>query len=501
MCPVPFCVGLIFCLAELSQVYGPGDGRDEHHMPYFDAEDFPRNLDQIWERHFGFLIKAGSTVIVGEWGGVYAGKDRLWQEAFSRFIHERSLGFFYWCLNPNSEDTGGLLRNDWKSHETGKLQLLQAAPTSPLAPILQGRPSFKCLAVPLAQHFRCASGLECIFQYQVCNGFFECRDHSDENTCPEVLRPCITIAGEDTGRPCALPFVYNNFQYDGCTLVDAVDAWLLRGVGLCQRGFIPSLAMGGGALDQCKSVCSRTANCSMISYTAAGGGYCSSYTTACRERPLNGARVDYKTYELHDVDDAGAWCPTEVGYDNTFLRPEHSGVCGPGCPVAASAHLDNPHRSKCSGGDNSDGGPAHCRPSPPPPPNTPSPPASPPPPMEPPPAPPPPYPPPPGLLVRLTAIPPAEMALSATVGFLLVLGIGVFVMGMRQASQRSERVSWRRPRRMLSEELEVLTHDHDGAVIMSGGRAKPPPSNHRESKHSQGHDVRMARVRWEKAGR
>ena len=93
-------------LAPSSQVYGPGDGSQDHHMPYFDDKKFPSNMDAIWHRHFGYLASAGHTVIVGEWGGFYTGKDRVWQDEFAHYLQRNQLSSFYWCLNPNSGDTG-----------------------------------------------------------------------------------------------------------------------------------------------------------------------------------------------------------------------------------------------------------------------------------------------------------------------------------------------------------------------------------------------------------
>lgn len=426
---------------------------------------------------------------------MYTGKDRQWQDAFARYIHERGLGFFYWCLNPNSEDTGGLLRSDWKGREQAKLQLLGAAPSSPMSPLLQGRPPFKCLAEHLAQHFRCADGRECILQQQVCNGFYECHDHSDEASCPGVQRPCVTTAGEDLGRPCSLPFMYNGFQYSGCTLVDAVDAWLLRGVGLCQHGFMASLSLGGETLAQCKAACARTANCSMISYTAVGGGYCSSYTASCGERPLNGVRSDYKTYELTDVEDAGAWCPTEVDSESGFLQPERSGVCGPGCPLDVSGDADDPRRSQCNGA--SQGRPTHCKPSPPPPPSTPPPPYFPPPPARPPLSPPPVQPPPSRLTLPLLG----SLAVAACA--VLLLGLCVFAVAMCKCLlEPAER---RRSRRIYADELEVLSHspNGDGASCASGRRFKPVNSPHGQTKRPVAGvgRVRAARDRWENFSR
>lgn len=38
---------------------------------------------------------------------------------------------FYWCLNPNSGDTGGVLKDDWKSARDDKLLLLKRVQPDP----------------------------------------------------------------------------------------------------------------------------------------------------------------------------------------------------------------------------------------------------------------------------------------------------------------------------------------------------------------------------------
>jgi len=38
---------------------------------------------------------------------------------------------FFWCVNPNSGDTGGLLLDDWVSPDTNKLSLLAKLVESP----------------------------------------------------------------------------------------------------------------------------------------------------------------------------------------------------------------------------------------------------------------------------------------------------------------------------------------------------------------------------------
>ena len=76
--------------------------------------DYPANLPAVWRRHFlGPARAAQGTLVVGEWGGVYRGDDEAWQDAFKAFLLEERLSSFYWALNPNSGDTGGVLLDDW----------------------------------------------------------------------------------------------------------------------------------------------------------------------------------------------------------------------------------------------------------------------------------------------------------------------------------------------------------------------------------------------------
>lgn len=107
-------------------VYGPSVAR----MPYFDAADFPRNMPAIWERHFGHLHAAGHNVLIGEFCGWYddarAAGDVAWQDAVVGWMAARDLrGFFYWALNANAGDTGGVLQDDWRTPNARKLALLR----------------------------------------------------------------------------------------------------------------------------------------------------------------------------------------------------------------------------------------------------------------------------------------------------------------------------------------------------------------------------------------
>lgn len=107
-------------------VYGPSVSR----MPYFSATDFPRNMPAIWEAHFGHLATTGHGVVMGEFCGWYddgrAPGDVAWQDAMVSWLDGRGLrGFFYWALNPNAGDTGGVLNDDWRTPNERKLALLR----------------------------------------------------------------------------------------------------------------------------------------------------------------------------------------------------------------------------------------------------------------------------------------------------------------------------------------------------------------------------------------
>ena len=442
--------------------YGPGDGSEAHHMPYFDEKDFPANMEARWRRHFGYLQRTGATIIVGEWGGFFKGKDHHWQEAFRDFLLRYELGSFYWSLNPNSQDTGGLLTSSWSTPEAAKLALLHSLPCTKVVPLLSTGRSFRCPDGPLAPTLhRCADSHanECIFKPQVCNGIYECRDRSDEHTCHGVERPCATVAGGHTGQECSFPFSYNGFLYDTCTLVDALEQWSEVGVGRCQRGYIPSLASRGTTAQQCQEACVRTPNCTYVSF-AHIQGFCSGYTTACEDSQLNTGTPDYTTWRFNEH--GGAWCPTTVGAHREFLGSDKAGTCGPGC--ASSKSVNEAARSRCEhGGAYSDGGIAHCAPSPPRPPESPPPPRPPPSP-----SPPrmPPLLPPPQLLIRTDVL----VVAAAVGGLLCVLCLccGVAKHALFEGPTRTR--GGRRQRQIIAEEMQALASDEDCL-----DRVKRPP--------------------------
>jgi len=104
-------------------LYGPSVAPQS----YFNDGSFPNNMPTIWDTVYGHLIGQGYTVIVGEYGGMYTGTDKTWEDAFVTYmIGKGTKSSFYWCVNPNSGDTGGIYTDSgWSTWDTGKLALLQ----------------------------------------------------------------------------------------------------------------------------------------------------------------------------------------------------------------------------------------------------------------------------------------------------------------------------------------------------------------------------------------
>ncbi|MGH7999971.1 MAG: glycoside hydrolase family 5 protein [Brasilonema sp.] len=102
--------------------YGTSD------LPWLREPTFPSNLYKRWETAFQYIATQGIAPIwIGEFGGYHVdlkSKEGIWQRKLVDYIDHKKLSFTYWCWNPNSKGTGGLLLDDWKSINTDKQKLL-----------------------------------------------------------------------------------------------------------------------------------------------------------------------------------------------------------------------------------------------------------------------------------------------------------------------------------------------------------------------------------------
>lgn len=105
--------------------YGPG----VFDQPWFSEKSFPRNLLDRWEKGFNYIARQRKApILIGEFGGRKTdseSKEGIWQQSLVKFIDANKLSFAYWSLNPNSQDTGGLLMDDWQTPDSSKQSMLQ----------------------------------------------------------------------------------------------------------------------------------------------------------------------------------------------------------------------------------------------------------------------------------------------------------------------------------------------------------------------------------------
>jgi endoglucanase len=92
--------------------------------------NYPGNLPAVWDSYWGYIQKQGiAPVWVGEFGTSLASeKDRQWFSSLVNYLGTGAHGFSwtFWCWNPDSVDTGGLLQNDWQTVNAAKQDQLKS---------------------------------------------------------------------------------------------------------------------------------------------------------------------------------------------------------------------------------------------------------------------------------------------------------------------------------------------------------------------------------------
>ena len=102
---------------------------------WFSAPNYPANLAGVWDTHWGYLVKGNTApVLLGEWGTLdVSTSDQQWFATLAGYLASTGISFTFWCLNPDSGDTGGILANDWMTVNTNKQSVIAPllAPTLP----------------------------------------------------------------------------------------------------------------------------------------------------------------------------------------------------------------------------------------------------------------------------------------------------------------------------------------------------------------------------------
>ncbi|MGY4964793.1 cellulase family glycosylhydrolase [Streptomyces sp. 900105245] len=97
-------------------------------QPWFGDASFPANMPGIWDRYWGYLFKQNTApVLLGEFGTtLQSAVDQKWLAALVEYLRPTgtygadSFNWTFWSWNPNSGDTGGILKDDWQTVDTVK---------------------------------------------------------------------------------------------------------------------------------------------------------------------------------------------------------------------------------------------------------------------------------------------------------------------------------------------------------------------------------------------
>lgn len=112
-------------------VYSPHDyGPSVYNQSWFD-KDFTTQtlLDDYWYDTWAYINEENiAPLLMGEWGGhMDGGKNQKWMTLLRDYMKEKTIHHTFWCLNPNSGDTGGLLDSSFKVWDDEKYSFMEEA--------------------------------------------------------------------------------------------------------------------------------------------------------------------------------------------------------------------------------------------------------------------------------------------------------------------------------------------------------------------------------------
>ncbi len=110
-------------------VYSPHDyGPSVYAQTWFD-KDFTTEtlLDDYWRDTWAYINEQDiAPLLIGEWGGhMDAGKNQKWMDLLRDYMVDNHINHTFWCLNPNSGDTGGLLDSSFSVWDDEKYALFE----------------------------------------------------------------------------------------------------------------------------------------------------------------------------------------------------------------------------------------------------------------------------------------------------------------------------------------------------------------------------------------
>ena len=109
-------------------VYSPHDyGPLVYQQPWFSGGfDYDSLYEDAWHDYWLYIEEEDiAPILIGEWGGFMSGDNLKWMEYLRDLIGKDNLNHTFWCYNANSGDTGGLVKDDFKTWDEEKYALVK----------------------------------------------------------------------------------------------------------------------------------------------------------------------------------------------------------------------------------------------------------------------------------------------------------------------------------------------------------------------------------------
>ncbi|MDB5350662.1 MAG: hypothetical protein JWN86_1909 [Planctomycetota bacterium] len=123
-------------------VYSPHDyPASVYNQPWFSDPSYPNNMPAIWDKNWGYLFRQGTApILLGEFGStLQTTSDQKWLAKMITYLGgdlngdgrsdlaagQQGPSWTWWSWNPDSGDTGGILRDDWTTVNQNKVDALK----------------------------------------------------------------------------------------------------------------------------------------------------------------------------------------------------------------------------------------------------------------------------------------------------------------------------------------------------------------------------------------
>jgi len=109
-------------------VYSPHDyGPAVYQQPWFTAGyGYDSLMKDCWRDNWFYIYENNTApLLIGEWGGFMTEPNLTWMTHLRTLIKTYKLHHTFWCFNSNSGDTGGLVKDDFKTWDTEKYNFLK----------------------------------------------------------------------------------------------------------------------------------------------------------------------------------------------------------------------------------------------------------------------------------------------------------------------------------------------------------------------------------------